>query len=496
MTTSPEQGDPPVPTSPVPSYPVHSYPVHVDADLDPKLSRGLWLVKWLLAIPHFIVLAFLWIAFGVLSVVAFFAILITGRYPRSIFDLNVGIMRWNWRVGYYATNVLGTDRYPPFRLADVPDYPAHLEIDYPERLSRGLVLVKWWLLAFPHYLVVGIFTGAAAYAVAGADDSTDAVWAGLGLITTLVLIAAVALLFTGRYPRSIFDLLLGLNRWVMRVSAYTSLMTDRYPPFRLDMGGHESTVVDAPGARDGAGASTDPGPAHISRPSSTTPSRWTVAKVLSVVVGSFLVLMSLTLAAGALIVAAVGLAEDDGFLTSPRIDVDSATHAVISQDGRLDMGDVGSDLPDGLVGDVRVSAESVSGTPLFVGVAPTADVRRYLSGVEHATLEDVHDDHAELRTTRGDAPASPPAQETFWAAKASGADATLTWELAGGDWTVVVMNEDGSAGVSARVATGVKVSGLDESAAVVLVLAGLVLLVGIVLVAIGVLTARPRRHRT
>jgi len=484
MTTSTDQGGHPVPAPAVPSY-----PVHVDADLDPGLSRGLWLVKWLLAIPHLVVLAFLWIAFGVLTVLAFFAILITGRYPRSIFDLNVGIMRWNWRVGYYATNVLGTDRYPPFTLADVPDYPAHLEIDYPERLSRGLVLVKWWLLAFPHLLVVGIFTGATGYAVAGADDPTDAVWAGLGLITTLVLIAAVALLFTGRYPRSIFDLLLGLNRWVMRVSAYTSLMTDQYPPFRLDMGGHERTVTDA---------ATDPSPtpAHVARPSSATPSRWTFAKVLSVVVGSFLVLMSLLLAAGALIVAAVGLAEDDGFLTSPRIDVDSATHAVISPGARLDMGDVASDVPDGVVGDVRISAESVSGTPLFVGIAPTADVRRYLSGVEHATLDDVHDRDAHLSTTRGDAPASPPGQEDFWEARSTGADATLTWELTDGDWTVVLMNEDGSAGVSARVATGVEVSGLDEAAGVVLVFAGLLLLVGIVLVAIGVLTARPRRART
>ena len=223
-----------------------AYPVRVDAHLDPHLSRWLWLVKWVLVIPHVIVLFFLWIAFIVLSIVAFFAILFTGRYPRSIFDFNVGVLRWNWRVNYYAYSALGTDQYPPFTLAEVPDNPAQLHVPYPEHLSRGLVLVKWWLLALPHLLIVGILIGGGA-SLASNSDTRDYTWTGAGLIGLLVLIAAIALAFTGRYPRGLYDLILGLNRWVLRVAAYTSLMTDAYPPFRLDSGGTDpATAVITP----------------------------------------------------------------------------------------------------------------------------------------------------------------------------------------------------------------------------------------------------------
>lgn len=225
---------------------VPSYPVHVDARPVPDHpSRGLWLIKWALVIPHVLVLALLWAAFVVLSVVALVAILATGRYPRGIFDFNVGVLRWNWRVSYYAYGALATDQYPPFTLDEVEDYPAHLHVEYPEHLSRGLALVKWWLLAIPHYLVIGLFAGGTFLAAGDTGRSEVGALAGGGLIGLLVVIAAVTLLFTARYPRSLFELIVGLNRWVFRVVAYAGLMTDRYPPFRLDQGGTEPSVVPA-----------------------------------------------------------------------------------------------------------------------------------------------------------------------------------------------------------------------------------------------------------
>jgi len=213
--------------------PAGPYPARLEGRLDGQLSRWLWLVKWLLLIPHFIVLAVLWVAFTILTIIAGIAILVTGRYPRSIFDFNAGVIRWTWRVAFYGIAAFGTDQYPPFGLAPDPRYPADFNVDYPEHLSRWMVLVKWWLLAIPQYLVVAVLTGGWGTSDNGSWRTTSEV----GLITLLAVIAAVILAVTGRYPRSIFDLLLGLNRWCYRVLVYAALMRDDYPPFRLDMGG-------------------------------------------------------------------------------------------------------------------------------------------------------------------------------------------------------------------------------------------------------------------
>ena len=224
-------------TTPASSVLVPS-PVVLEGANQPAASRGLWLVKWLLAVPHYVALAFLCLGAVFVWLWALVSIVTTGRYPRGAFDYLLGVLRWSWRVTYYLYDVAATDAYPPFTLADVPDYPARLHVDYPETLSRGLALVKWWLLAVPHYLILAVLFG-----FSNRTDYTDGRvvrdfnWPGL--VPLLVLVALLSVLFSGAYPRRIYDLAMGFNRWRYRVMAYALLMTDVYPPFRLDEGPHE-----------------------------------------------------------------------------------------------------------------------------------------------------------------------------------------------------------------------------------------------------------------
>ena len=353
-------------------------------------------MKWLLAIPHYIVLFFLWIAFVVLTIVAFFAILFTGRYPRGIFDFNLGVLRWTWRVSYYSYGALGTDRYPPFTLDEAPDYPATLDVAYPERLSRGLVLVKWWLLAIPQYILVGIFVGGAGSAAGRAQD-----WGGWhwwyegGLILTLVLFAGIALLFMARYPRGIFDFVLGLDRWVVRVVAYAGLMTDAYPPFRLDQGGD-----DPAGAVRGRKRRQRPRRSRLRQsrrplprplPRSRRPRRVRDAEqVASSSSWSELSqrLFSLALLAGGttLVVVDQTQRDEDGFLMSPSQDFSTATYAIVSDSVDVDFGGSES-AARAILGDVRIRSES--DRDVFVGVARDSDVDAYLNGVERSVVTDI-----------------------------------------------------------------------------------------------------------
>lgn len=194
------------------------YPVTVRGDLSLPPGRWVWLFKWLLAVPHYFVLCCLYIGFVFSWLIALFAILFTGKYPRGLFDYNVGVLRWSWRVAFYSYQALGTDKYPPFSLQPDPAYPADLEVAYPEKLNNWLVLVKWWLLAIPHLCIVGIFMGSSENG---------------GLACLLAFIGIIVVLFTGKYPEDIFRLVIGMNRWAFRTFAYVALMTDRYPPFRF-----------------------------------------------------------------------------------------------------------------------------------------------------------------------------------------------------------------------------------------------------------------------
>jgi len=462
-----------------------AFPVRLEGRLDPQLSRWLWLVKWLLAIPHFIVLFFLWIAFFVLTIVAFFAILFTGRYPRGIFDFNLGVLRWTWRVSYYSYGALGTDRYPPFTLDEQPDYPATLAVAYPERLSRGLVLVKWWLLAIPQYILVGIFVGGAGSAAGEAQDRGGwHGWYGGGLIGILVLFAGIALLFTTRYPRGLFDFVLGLDRWVMRVAAYAFLMTDSYPPFRLDQGEEDSAgaAAQAPAALAGpvaAAAPEQPAP----------PPRGGAGRVVLIVVGVIAALLSLPLLAGgtALVVVDQTQRDDDGFLMSPSEDFSTAAYAIVSDSADVDFG--GSErAARAILGDVRIRSES--DRDVFVGIARDTDVDEYLNDVERSVVTDIGED-PEYRHRRGGAPASPPGEQDFWAVSTSGSgEQTLEWEPEDGSWSVVVMNSDGSRGVASELSIGAE---LDAALWVGIV----VLVVGALLAALAAvaITAGARRRR-
>jgi hypothetical protein len=419
-----------------------AYPVRIEGELEPDLSRWLWVVKWLLAIPHYVVLAFLWLTLLVLTVVAFFAILITGRYPRGIFDFNLGVLRWTWRVAFYSYGALGTDRYPPFTLDHVPDYPARLHVEYPDGLSRGLVLVKWWLLAIPHYVILAILLGGGAYAASRTDE-----WGwGFqgGLIGILVLFAGVALLFMGRYPRGIFDFVLGLDRWVVRVASYVLLMRDEYPPFRLDQGGTEKeTPVDAPVE-----------PIAAETPPPAPPSGRTAGRVVLIVVGIIAGIVAFALLVGGCALVAVDRTQrdDDGFLMSPSEDFSTPTYAVVSESADLDTSGAEWAL-DTFLGTVRIRSDSDE-RDVFVGIGPAAEVDAYLQGVDHDVVTDLSDEPHYDRVAGG-APPGPPGDQQFWAESGSGTgELRVDWEPEDGLWRVVLMNADAARGVSSDMSIG------------------------------------------
>jgi Domain of unknown function (DUF4389) len=508
------------------------YPVRVDAALDAPVSRWLWLVKWLLLIPHAIVLAFLWIAFVVVSVIAFFAILVTGRYPRALFDFNVGVLRWTWRVQYYSYSALGTDRYPPFTLAEVPDYPAHLHVEYPQRLSRGLVLVKWWLLALPHYVVVAVFAGGGLWVSSWSTrNGNNDGWAFGGLVGLLVFVAGIVLLFTGRYPRPIYDFVLGMDRWVLRVAAYAALMTDQYPPFRLDMGGTDpgwQPVAPPPGPAGGGQVATWPpapsGPVAAAGPAgygsvapgtggAVPPSGWTAGRIVALVVGALFSLVStgLLIGGGALLWAD-RTQRVDGWLATPRVEASTASYALVSDEIRLDTAGADWAVND-VLGRVRLQVTSRTGTDVFVGLAPSSAAAEYLRGVGRTQVQLGNSrngwnwtwngspgtgmgqrmDAGMMSQVPGGPPATAPRDAGIWTASTAGTGVqTLEWVPSNGNWVVVAMPVDRSAGVDVGLSVAATAPALPWLATGLLGGGAVLLGVGVLLIVLAVHRAQVR----
>jgi len=420
------------------TYPsaIPPYPVRVEGRMVDQPSRWLWLIKWLLVLPHVVVLAVLWLAFLASSTAALVTVLFTGRYPRSLFGFNVGVLRWTWRVVFYAYGANGTDRYPPFTLAEVPDYPARLQVAFPEHQRRGLPLLGWWLAGVPQYLIVGAFVGGGVVGWLGAATR-------LGLIGLLVLVGAVVLLVRGTYPRAIFDLVLGLNRWVLRVIAYAAIMTPEYPPFRLDAGPDDpaGAIVVTPGV-----AGTEAG--------EQSPSGWGAGRIIATVLASITALVSIA----AIATGATALVYDQtqrdasGYLMSSPTSYSTDTYALESDSYRAPNAEE-SFVARALLGTIRIRAQSTR--PVFVGIAPAYAADAYLAGVAQAQATRFAPGASDFRVQPGGRPIAPPSTRRFWVASATGAGVqTLTWRVRSGDWRVIVMNADGTRDVASELSIG------------------------------------------
>jgi hypothetical protein len=199
------------------------YPARLDVDYPQKLDRLTTFFRPILVIPIGIILILLPASSGIsiqigetlgnsgsaIAIATALMIVFRQRYPRWWFDFARELVRFSARIGAYL--LLLTDQYP----STVDEQSVHLEIDYPDAkrdLNRWLPLVKWFL-AIPHYIVLAVLAIIALFAV---------------------VFAWFAILITGRYPRALFDFVVGVDRWCLRVTAYAFLLvTDLYPPFSL-----------------------------------------------------------------------------------------------------------------------------------------------------------------------------------------------------------------------------------------------------------------------
>ena len=262
------------------------------------------------------------------------------------------------------------------------------------------------------------------------------------------MIAAVVLLVTGRYPEQMYDFVLGMNRWVLRVAAYAGLMTDNYPPFRLDMGGHEpgtltvpsAALQDVPEAADPPPAT--PPPATLPPGPPPGPGGWTGGRIVAAVAGAVLVLCSAGLLGGSGVALWAQASRHGGYASLGTVTYSVPGYAIASEQ-------IGLHLATGavsdLIGTVRIQVTQASGTaPAFVGIAPALPDRDP-AGVGYATVRGAAGHRGTYTEHAGTAPAVPPRQAGIWTAHAAGPGTqTLTGVPRSGDWMVVAMNADGS----------------------------------------------------
>ena len=206
MEATPPVAPPPGASAPAPA----DYPVQYEVEMQEEYHRFLPLIKWLLVIPHLIVILFLGIGVFLAKIIAFFAVLFTAQYPRGLFDYELGVRRWLARVGAYMG--LLRDEYPPFSLGEEPQYGVHLRIDYPERVERWRPFFAF-ILAIPYLFVTAVLGYVAA---------------------ACVVIAFFAILFTKKVPAGLGRLIIIAGRWQNRGNAYAGYMSVVYPPWDLD----------------------------------------------------------------------------------------------------------------------------------------------------------------------------------------------------------------------------------------------------------------------
>ena len=217
---------------------MNTHPLSLTGSLDEPLSRWRWLVKWLLAIPHFVVLAFLWLAFALLD---------PGRVrrpalhrPLPAVDLRVQ----RRRAPLELARLVLCDRGACARPVPAVHASRRAGLPGPSRASSirstsaaACRSIGWWLVGIPQYAIAGLLGGGFAFGWVSANWTFHTP----GVVGILMLVVGVLLLLGRGYPAGIFDLVMGLNRWTLRVVTYGAFLTTEYPPFRLDQGGDEPT---------------------------------------------------------------------------------------------------------------------------------------------------------------------------------------------------------------------------------------------------------------